>query len=98
MADSRFEEYLSERTKRIHAALIALQLSNDTVYAIPSVAVDNTNLEKVNPPDGLTWIQQLYWTVLDRVEDTRKDVFYLSTVQMLEKVRVAPFGVMKKFL
>ncbi|WP_189525311.1 GTPase [Nostoc sp. 'Peltigera membranacea cyanobiont' 232] len=78
--NSRFEEYLSERTKRIHAALSALKLSNDTVHAIPSVAVDNTNLEKLNPPDGEKWIQQFYCTVLDRIENNdSKDVFVLST-------------------
>ena len=64
---SCFEEYLDERTKRIHAALLKLQLSNDIVHVIPSVAVDNTNLEKVNP-NGQTWIQQLYLNVLDRAD------------------------------
>jgi len=92
---SRFEEYLDERTKRIHAALLKLQLSNDTVCTVPSVAVDNTNLEKINP-DGQTWIQQLYLTVLDRIEDSSKDVFILSTSHMLEKIRVSPLTMMKR--
>jgi GTPase Era involved in 16S rRNA processing len=92
---SRLEEYLDERTKRIHAALSKLQLSNNTVHVIPSVAVDNTNLEKVNP-NGQTWIQQLYLTVLDRAEDSSKDVFVLSTSHMLEKIGVAPLDVAEK--
>jgi tRNA U34 5-carboxymethylaminomethyl modifying GTPase MnmE/TrmE len=92
---SRFEEYLDERTKRIRAALLKLQLSNDTVREIPSVAVDNTNLEKINP-NGQTWIQQLYLAVLDRAEDSSKDVFVLSTSHMLEKIGVAPLDVMEK--
>jgi len=92
---SRLDEYLDERTKRIHAALLKLQLSNDAVHTIPSVAVDNTNLEKVNP-DGQTWIQQLYLTVLDRIENSSKDVFVLSTSHMLEKIGVSPLTIMKR--
>ena len=76
--DSDYEKYLHERTKRIHAALLVLQLSSETVHAIPSVAVDNTDLEKVNP-DGQKWMQQFYLTVLARAENSSKDIFVLST-------------------
>jgi GTP1/Obg family GTP-binding protein len=96
VSDSNFERYLSERTKRIHAALLNLQLSHDTVREIPSVAVDNTNFERVNP-NGQKWIQQLYLTVLGRADDSSKDVFVLSTSHMLEKIGVAPLDVAEKF-
>jgi GTP-binding protein EngB required for normal cell division len=92
---SRFEEYLDERTKRIHAALLKLQLNHDTIHAIPSVAVDNTDLEKVNP-DGKTWIQQLYLTVFSRADDSSKYVFALSTSHMLEKIGVTPLTLWDK--
>ncbi|MEM7580960.1 MAG: GTPase [Cyanobacteria bacterium P01_A01_bin.80] len=95
--DERFEEYVCERTKRIHAALLKLRLDNDTVHSIPSVAVDNTDPEKVNP-DGQKWIQQLYLTVLDRAESDSKDVLILSTSHMLEKIGVTPLGIGEKLL
>ena len=95
VATSRFSEYVEERTNRIHAALSKLHLSRDTVCAIPSVAVDNTNLEGVTP-DGQAWIQHLYLTVLDRADDSSKDVFILTTSHMLEKVGVSPLNVMKR--
>lgn len=96
VSDERFEEYLRERTKRIHAQLLTHQLSNDTVYSIPSVAVNNTNIEKVNP-DGQKWIQQLYLTLLDRIEiQDSKDVFMLSTSHMVEKIGLSPLSVIGK--
>jgi GTP-binding protein EngB required for normal cell division len=96
VSNELFEEHLRERTKRIHAELLARQLSKETVYAIPSVAVDNTNTEKINP-NGQTWIQQLYLTVLDRIEsEDSKDVFVLSTSHMAEKIGVTPLSVMDK--
>jgi GTP-binding protein EngB required for normal cell division len=95
VSPSRFEEYLDERTKRIHAALLKLQLNHDTIHTIPSIAVDNTDLEKVNP-DGQTWIQQLYLTVFNRADDSSKYVFVLSTSHMLEKIGVTPIGLWDK--
>ena len=96
VSNKLFEEHLRERTKRIHAELLARQLREETVYAIPSVAVDNTNTEKVNP-NGQTWIQQLYLTVLDRIEsEDSKDVFVLSTSHIAEKIGVTPLSVMDK--
>lgn len=94
VSDERFEEYLRERTKRIHAHLSTLQLSNNTVHSIPSVAVSNTNAEKVNP-DGREWIQQLYLTLLNRIEsEDSKDVFLLSTTHMAEKIGISPLSVL----
>jgi GTPase SAR1 family protein len=95
VSPTRFEEYLEERTKRIHAALLKLQLNNDTIHAIPSVAVDNTDLEKVNP-DGQAWIQQLYLTVFNRADDSSKYVFVLSTSHMLENIGVTPLTLGEK--
>lgn len=94
VSDEQFEEYLRERTKRIHTQLLTLQLSKDTVYSIPSVAVNNTNIKKVNP-DGREWIQQLYLTLLDRIEsEDSKDVFILSTTHMAEKIGISPLRVL----
>jgi GTP1/Obg family GTP-binding protein len=95
VSDERFEEFLRERTKRIHAHLSTLRLSNDTVHLIPSVAASN-NVEKVNP-DGQEWIQQLYLTVLNRIEsEDIKDIFLLSTTHMAEKLGISPLKVMSK--
>lgn len=96
VSDEEFQEYLRERTKRIQAQLLTLQLSNEIVYSIPSVAVNNTNIEKVNP-DGRKWIQQLYLTLLDRIEsENSKDVFVLSTSHMSQKIGISPLSVMGK--
>ena len=92
VSSARFEEFLRERTKRIHAALSELKVSRETVYSIPSVAVDNTDIEKVDP-DGEKWIKRFYLTVLDRVEDDTKSVLLLSTSHTLEKRGISPLRV-----
>lgn len=71
-------------------------MSNDTVYSIPSLAVSNNDLGKVNP-DGRKWLQQLYLTLLDRIEsEDSKDVFMLSTTHMVEKIGLSPLNMLGK--
>lgn len=91
----RFEEYLRERTKRIRMALSRFGLTDKVLQELPSVAVDNTDIEKINP-DGQKWIKNFYLVVLDRAEDTSKYTLILSTSHVLEKRGISPLEVVGK--
>ena len=92
----RFEEYLRERTKRIRNELLALELSDDIVYSIPSEAIDNHDLEGVNPA-GEKLINRLYHTVFESIENAdSRDVLLRSTLHTLEKRGISPIQVTRK--
>lgn len=91
-----FLRFLRERTQRIHAVLSDLKVNHSIVNSIPSSAVDNTDPERVNP-DGENLITKLYWTMLERVEDSEmKDVLLLATSHTFEKRGISPLQVAGK--
>lgn len=89
VSDSDFEYYLKERTQLIHEELSALALSDSVVRSIPSVAVDNTNFDAVNP-DGEDLIAKFYVTVFNRAHENSRNVLLLSTSHVLEKKGISP--------
>lgn len=82
---SRVNEYLQQRTIRIHNALLVLKLSNHIVSAIPSLAVENEE-----PKRGF---EELLFALLNRVDENKKDVLILSTTSILEKKGISPLDV-----
>ena len=90
--DVPLNEAIVERPKRLLEVLAKLNLPNNIIQNIPSVAVDNFDTEKLNSA-GQTWIQQLYMTVLNRIDNSdSKDVFVLTTLHQAEKVGVTPLS------
>lgn len=88
--NSKFEKRLAGRTECIREALLKVDLPNGIADSIPSVAVDN--IKTVNP-DGQPCIKQLFMTLLNRVEDSSKDVLILASQQTLAKVEISPADV-----